>query len=194
MRCVYVLAAGKSERFGTDKLLKRVGDKTILEMSLDVAKTVGDVTLIVRPGFQTPGGFRILVNRKFEEGISSSVRLALEDAKRRRKCDEVVFFLGDMPLISPRTVDLVLKVAEKSHALVVFPVFKGKKGFPTVVKRGAFELLNELKGDEGFRKIIRRHPEICEGVEVDDGGCIFDVDTAEDFRTLVKALKERGGV
>ena len=184
-RCVYVLAAGSSKRFGRDKLLEEIDGMRMIDRVIHLAKAAGDPTLIVRPGFPDLN-VRTLVNSNHEEGLASSVRLAVEDAKKRG-CKTVVFFLGDMPFISEETVRLVLERAEKSKKLIVFPERAGKKGFPTVVKEGAFKFLEELKGDEGFRRVIKNHPEICESVEVEDEWCVFDVDTPADLKRAARS-------
>ena len=179
-RCVYILAAGSSKRFGRDKLLEKIEGMRIIDRVIRLAEIAGSPTLIVRPDFPDLG-VRKLINPNHEKGISSSVKVAIEDAKERG-CKMVVFFLGDMPLISEETVKLVLKKAEESNKLIVFPEYGEKKGFPTVVKEEAFEFLEELEGDEGFRRVIKNHPEICESVVVKDKWCVFDVDTPDDLK------------
>jgi molybdenum cofactor cytidylyltransferase len=179
--CVYVLAAGKSERFGSEKLLARIDGKTLLERSIEIASWAGNPTVIVRPNFPAPKGVRLLINSYFEKGISTSVRLSVEDAVKRN-CEEIVFFLADMPFVRKETVLKVLNEAKRTEKLLIYPVYKGKKGFPTVVKSDAFDFLNEIKGDEGFRRVINSHPDICLGVKVDDPWCVFDVDVPEDLK------------
>ncbi len=187
MSCIYVLAAGKSERFGKEKLLQKISGKTILEIVLDFASSFGDPVVIVKPSLKIPKGFRFIVNKDYRKGISSSVKLALKDAGRRN-CSEILIFLADMPLLKEETVLKILNTSRSSSRWIIYPLYYGKKGFPTLVKKEAFEFFDDLSGDEGFKKVIRKHPEICEGVPVNDPGCVFDIDTPEDLKRAAHIL------
>ncbi len=186
MICTYVLAAGKSERFGKEKLLQKINGKTLLEISLNLASLFGDPTVVVKPSLEVPEGFRAVVNENYKEGISTSVKLALKDA-RNRNCDMLIF-LADMPLLKKETVLRILDVSERSDKWIIYPTYLGRKGFPTLIRRKAFNFLDDLSGDEGFKKVIREHPEICESVPVNDPGCVFDIDTPEDLKRAAKVF------
>jgi molybdenum cofactor cytidylyltransferase len=179
--CVYVLAAGKSERFGSEKLLVKLNGKTMLERSTEIASWAGEPTLIAKPNFPVPEGVRSIENPDFEMGISTSVRLAVKDAVKRG-CEEIVFFLADMPFIQRETVLKILSEAKSTEKPLIYPVYKGKKGFPTVVKSDAFSFLSEIEGDEGVKRVINNHPDMCLEVMVNDPWCAFDVDTPEDLK------------
>ena len=97
-----------------------------------------------------------------------------------------MIFLADMPLLKKETVLRILAESKRSGKLIVFPVYDKKKGFPTLIKKEAFKFFDDLFGDEGFKKVIREHPEICKSVSVDDPGCIFDIDTPEDLKRAAK--------
>ncbi len=188
MTCIYLLAAGKSERFGKEKLLQKINGKTLLETSLNLASSFEEPVVVVKPSLKIPEGSRVVVNKNYEEGISTSVKLALKDAKSR-KCDEILIFLADMPLLKRETVLEILDVSRRSDKWIIYPTYLGKKGFPTFIRREAFKFFEDLSGDEGFKKVIRDHPEICESVPVNDPGCVFDIDTPEDLK---RAAKESG--
>ncbi len=187
MSCIYVLAAGKSERFGKEKLLQKISGKTILEIVLKLVSSFGDPVVIVKPSLEIPKDFRFIVNEDYRNGISSSVKLALKDA-RDRKCDEILIFLADMPLLKRETVLKVLNASKSSSRWIIYPLYGGKKGFPTLIKKEAFKFFYDLSGDEGFKKVIRKHSEVCEGISVNDPGCVFDIDTPEDLEKAAQHL------
>ncbi len=161
----------------------------MLQRVLEIAKGFGDTAVVVKPGYEDElkgvdlSGVTVILNPHWRRGISTSVRLGLKHAKEGGY-DSVVVFLGDMPFLREETVEEILRRSESSGASVLYPVYKGRKGFPTLIKREFFEKVESLSGDVGFRAIIESHPGSCEAGEVDDPGCVLDIDRPEDVLML----------
>ena len=124
-------------------------------------------------------GFEILINENFKEGIASSVRKAVEFSKKR-EAEEIAIFLGDMPFLKEKTVYKVIHF--ETDKPIIAPLYKGIKGFPTIVKSDIFDEVLKLKGDIGIRKLIRERPDLVQFVEVNDPSVIRDIDEPMDIK------------
>ena len=183
-----VLAAGKSERMGTNKLLLEVGGRTILDRLLDAldASTVEEVFVVLghrpeelRPTVETHRAKTVL-NTDYEEGMTSSFKTGL----RRVSADAVFLILGDQLGLD---VGLIERMAEimTSHpdALIVSPVYEGRKGHPVLFGRAIFDEILGLGEGENLRQVVDRHEDEQRLVE-GDFWCSVDFDTPEEFERV----------
>ena len=176
---IAILAAGRSTRFGSQKLVQSYHGKLLLQWPIDVLRKISaEKLLVVSKTLDVSlfdlDGFKLIINEKPEYGISSSVKLAVSAAKGH---EGILLLLGDMPKIS---TDLVKQVISMDRKRIVFPSHDGIKGFPVYLPSKYFEEAMSLSGDVGLRKIIAKH---TNDVATFDGGeeCIFDVDTPQDI-------------
>ncbi|MCD6238340.1 MAG: nucleotidyltransferase family protein [Thermotogae bacterium] len=174
-----VLAAGNSSRFKRQKLIMMYKGKPLLQWPIDALRgLVLRRVLIVSRNLDLStvdtADFEIVVNPDAHLGLSTSVKLAVSQAKGY---EGLLLLLGDMPKIDKVLVERVLST---DRTKIVFPVHKGIKGFPVFLPSMYFEEVKTLTGDVGLRKIIAHHKD--ETMQFDGGeDCIFDVDTPEDF-------------
>jgi molybdenum cofactor cytidylyltransferase len=178
-----VLAAGISKRFGSQKLEHFYNGKPLLQWTLDLLrkfdeKHVNKVLISSRnldlSKFDLDG-FEIVTNEEPERGLSSSVKLTISKCV---KSEGILFFLGDMPKISLRVVERVLSFG--THH-IVFPSYKGIKGFPVFLPSSYFEEGMKVEGDVGLRNLIKNHEK--DTVSFENGWeCVYDVDTIEDLK------------
>jgi molybdenum cofactor cytidylyltransferase len=72
----------------------------------------------------------------------------------------------------------LLKVASalQQHE-VVMPRYQGQQGHPVGFAPSCREALLRLTGDQGARAVVAQHS-VCR-VDVDDEGCVLDVDTVD---------------
>jgi molybdenum cofactor cytidylyltransferase len=87
---------------------------------------------------------------------------------------------ADLPLISPSTLRTI---AFAAPCAVTVPMYQGQRGHP--VRFGlecASELLN-LQGNQGAAQLIRAQAatDSVAMIDVDDEGCVLDVDTLDDL-------------
>jgi len=164
-----VLAAGRGARFfaatGQNKLLVPVRGEPVIHRSLRAmldASSVEPVLLVVghergriREALGTLQGhpkLRVIVNERWEEGLSTSLKVALDHLPPDAK--GILVLPGDMPFM---TSELVERVARRflETGKVCFPVLWGQKGHPTALPRGLFPKLQKLSGDRGALSIVR---------------------------------------
>ena len=82
------------------------------------------------------------------EGISASLRRGLDALAG---ADEVVIALADQPFITPAVVARVRSVPGPAARAV----YSGAPGHPVAIRRPLLERAGELRGDAGFRDLLR---------------------------------------
>jgi len=188
-----VMAAGRSSRMGTNKLLLDDGGHPIIATVVDRGLAAGLAEIIVVCGHQEDEIRAALKGRKvrivrcpdFAEGISASLRCGLKALSP--EIDATMVLLGDMPRVG---ADLLRRMAAaynptEGRAIVV-PSFEGKRGNPVLWDRRFFAGMMALAGDVGARHLIGEHAEQVAEVEAGDAGIFIDVDTPEAYRQLAR--------
>ncbi len=189
-----VLAAGKSERMGVNKLLLRIAGRTLLDLLLEAleASNLHEVYVVLghRPEELRPivegHGVEMVLNPDYEEGMASSFKAGL----RRISADAAYLVLGDQ-LLDPSLLARMASVMEGDpEAHIVSPTYMGRRGHPVLFRCTLFEEIMGLGRGETLRDLIDRHGSAHRLVE---GGplCILDIDTPEDFeeaKRLYEAL------
>ena len=97
-----------------------------------------------------------------------------------------MFLLGDQPMVDSRLIDLMLKRFYKSDKNICAPVYKGKRGNPTIFSREHFNLLQRVKGDSGGRRIILANPDDILKIETDSPACVYNINTMDDLMASPK--------
>lgn len=183
-----LLAAGPGERFeGPFKLLQpvegepmvRKAASALVESSLSAVVTVvGHEADAVREALSDLN-VETVENTNYRDGQSTSVHMGVEMA-RERDWDAAVFGLGDMPFVTPETVDLVAQTYREGHGSIVAAGFDGKRGNPTLFDAEYYPDLMAVTGDTGGRPVLMSSPDVAL-VETGDPGVLRDIDTREDY-------------
>ena len=193
-----LLAAGKSQRFGSNKLLYPVTDNTpmLLVSAQKLANVLPGSIVVISPELipytdqleqlkrLKEMGLRVVVNDDAERGMGSSIACgvrASEDAPGW------LIALADMPYIKTETIALLAdKLA--NGARIVAPVLnkrgEQRRGHPVGFNQRYKDELLALDDDVGARHVIAHHKSELELVPTDDAGVAVDVDQAID---IVKA-------
>ncbi|MDG2119058.1 MAG: NTP transferase domain-containing protein, partial [Gammaproteobacteria bacterium] len=87
--------------------------------------------------------------------------------------------LADMPFIRTETYKAIASRVTATN--IVIPKFNGIAGNPIAFGKDHFQVLNELKGDEGARKVLKNHQNLILEVETNDPGVLYDIDTPNDL-------------
>jgi len=181
-----VLAAGTSSRMGRPKPLISSGGRTILQRTLDHLQAARVDEIVVVLGYRAEEilptlrglGCRVVINRQYSLGMSSSIQRGLRAVHPRAQA--VLVVLGDQPHIGPEIIDRLVESFHRRDRSIVVPVFHGQRGHPVLFGRNLWPGLMALRGDVGGRELIRRNPrEVCQ-VEVDNRSILMDIDRPED--------------
>lgn len=185
-----LLAAGLSSRLGLIKQELKTMEMTILERSLKILlrAPLKEILLITGPydftlSFEDKR-VKLLYNREYLTGMGSSIRRGVQGLENNDL--PLLIHLSDKPLLKEETLFSLIKYYYHVKPSVLYPVFKGVRGHPVIFHQDLMTSLLSLKGKEGGRNILEhlREEEIV-SLPVEDPGVIFDVDTWEDYLSLL---------
>lgn len=196
-----LLAAGASTRMGTLKQLLPVAGVTLVERALTAALESRLDCLVLVLGHRAPeietalSGFgrnpklTIVHNRRYREGISSSLVAGVEEIAHSH--DHGMILLADMPFINRDVINLLIEGYLKAQ-LPIGAIKVGKHAaHPVVFRRDLFFELKTLTGDVGARSLLKKYSDrvclIAPGANYDER----DIDNREDYRNFQTDLKER---
>jgi molybdenum cofactor cytidylyltransferase len=99
---------------------------------------------------------------------------------------------ADLPLISP---DTLRAIAFAAPCAVTLPVYQGRRGHPVRFGLECAEDLLNLQGNKGAAHIILAQDTIdsVATIELDDAGCVADIDTLDDLARAEVLLASRIG-
>ena len=127
----------------------------------------------------------VVTNPNPERGQVSSLWVGLDEAERVG-AEAVLTTLVDIPMVEVATVDRILAAWQERRAPIVRPAFGGRHGHPVLFDRSVFAALRSAPLDHGARAVVRAHANDIRNVDVDDEGCVTDVDTPEDYDKLIR--------
>lgn len=176
-----ILAAGASSRFGSPKQRARIAGVTLLERVVTIAADAGlaPVVAVVGPGIPAPPAAVEVRNDRPDEGLSRSLRLGVDAVPG--DVAAAVILLGDQPTVS-RAAIVALTGRAGEGPPVIATRAEGRIGPPVLLRREAFWLVAEARGDEGLAPVLARHPELVQHVDVPAHAP--DVDTRADLAAL----------
>lgn len=189
-----VLSAGLGTRMnGSKPLLDIAGEPALARIlaTIDRAHLLPVVVVLGRDANLIASrvdlhGCAVVSNPQPERGLSSSLALGL--AAVPPASTGVLVFHADMPFVTAATVLSVATLAGEG-ALLAAPSYLDLRGFPVFISRRFFESLQrELRGDVGARDFIERHRGELRLVEVNDPGCVRDIDRPEDLVACAKEI------
>jgi molybdenum cofactor cytidylyltransferase len=193
-----VLAAGRSKRAGSvNKLLLPWNGRPLLGHVLAALRASQTSEIVVVTGYQAgriaplaraalagSGKKRRIVHAAgFPLGLSASLKAGIGAVSPG--AHGVLVCLGDMPLLTPETIDSLLSNFTRRDAAAL-PLFGKRRGNPVILSRRLFPQVMRLTGDKGARSILKR----CRGpvrlVPVADRAVLLDIDRREDWMALRK--------
>ncbi|MFL5606829.1 MAG: nucleotidyltransferase family protein [Gemmatimonadaceae bacterium] len=183
-----LLAAGRSSRFGGDKLLAPLRGHPVLSWSARAIASEVDVLYVVVPP-ESSGrvaaleGIPVMLveHAGRDEGMASSIRAGLSALPV--DVDAVVIALADQPLVSPVVVRALCERWRTTSASAVVPQYRDGRGHPVLFDRTQFGALGELRGDRGARTLLEGLGSHC-AVVIVDAAMPVDVDTPEELGVL----------
>ena len=188
-----VLAAGRAQRMGEEKLFLPLRGKPVLQWVLESAlkSELHEVICVVRDLASVRRQVALvherlfwLVNYGADRGQSSSVIAGLwaTDPKSRG----ALFLVGDQPMIRRELIDSLIGRFRNTSALIVAPTYAGQTKNPALFRRELFPELLQLTGDRGGRVLIEKHIDKTELLEWHEEAPFVDIDVREDYERLNK--------
>lgn len=202
-----VMAAGKATRMGQDKLVLPWGKTTVLgfvlQTVLEAAELQGqsctEIYVVARHPieayaseetralFSTYSGTWLQVPSP--KPLAETIRLGLQDLNN--EIDEIGFLPGDQVGVTVLGLSACLQEVLRIRPDFLVPISGNKTGSPVFFHRRYVPELLTLRGEQGGRLILNRYPDRWSRYGVDDS-LFEDVDTPEDYRTLLEKRKGSG--
>ena len=123
---------------------------------------------------------RVVVNRAWRRGLSSSLAAGIEALPRTARAALVV--LADQVALGAGDLALVAAAWRARPRSIVATLAGGVLGPPAVFPRRLFGELRRLRGDQGARELLRDPARSVVGIELPRAA--LDVDTAADAQRL----------
>jgi len=190
-----LLAAGKSSRMGSNKMLEDIGGTPMVARTAQrllssharpIVAVLGNQADTVDAALGKLPVERVR-NANFADGLSTSLKAGL--GALPSGIDGAIVCLGDMPLITGRDLDkLIAAFNPLEGRAIVVPVRNGKRGNPVLWARRFFPEMAALAGDVGARHLIGEHADLVAEVEMDTDSVLVDIDTPD----ALAALRSKG--
>ena len=184
-----VLAAGLSSRTGRYKMALRLGEKAVIQHSVEsmyemvrrVLVVVGWKAERIRELLADYANVEIVMNEDFRSGMFSSIQAGIA----RVQASSFFLLPGDHPLVDADVYREMLTVSGD----IVIPTFGGRRGHPVLMASHLIpEILDQPSGST-LRDFIRRKG--CTTVAVEDEGILLDIDTLSDYDVLQAKFSDR---
>lgn len=183
-----LLAAGRSTRFGGDKLLAPLHGRPVLFWSAAALAAAVDALYVVVPSGDAAriaalaGLPAVLVEHAGRDaGMGSSIGAGV--AALPPSAEAVVIALGDQPAIVPAVVARLCERWRAGGAAAVVPSYRDGRGPPVLFGRASFDALRSLSGDVGARSVLDALGDAVTTVAVAEVAPM-DVDTPDVLRRL----------
>ena len=182
-----LLAAGNSKRFNGNKLLTIYKEKPIymyivekvFDLKVNKIICVTQYEEIREALLHT--NINIVINDNSSLGISSSIKLGINFDKN---ADGYMFMVCDQPFISIKTLNSVIDNFINGDKGIVCVGYGDNKGNPVIFSKKYINELLLLEGDNGGKRVLKRHLNDLKIVNVDNEVELVDIDTQEEFSKL----------
>lgn len=184
-----IVAAGMSSRMDSFKPMLNIGSISAAKRVISTLQQGGSEITVVVTGNHADTlekhlakcGVLFLRNERYAEtDMFCSARIGL--TYLRDKCEKVLFTPIDVPLFNAKTVCSLTG----SDARIAIPKCCGEEGHPILLTREAIDKVLNFEGDLGLKGAIANANLPTEYIDVKDKGILFDMDTPEDYSSLLK--------
>ncbi len=189
-----ILAAGRSRRMGSPKLLLTLRGQTLLGRVIAAARAsrCDDVLVILgemadRVGQEAvAAGARTTLNGRYREGMGTSIGAGISALPP--ECEAAVVLLADQPCLGADTINALIDTYRTTGKPLVASRYGNVVGAPTLIARPLFAEAAALSGDVGARPLIKKHPDLVAEVPLRPDAS-WDVDTPEDLARLTQIVE-----
>ena len=192
---VLVLAAGKSSRMKSIKQLEKINKKTLLDITLEKAKSISLDSVFCVLGANSnkikqnilSKNIRFVINTNFENGLSSSIISGINFFKENNlNFDAVFILLADQPAIEITYLQSMLNLFYKNESNIIASNYGNKLGVPVIFPNNYFANLLLIKGDKGAKVFLAEHKTEVKSLNFKSN--FIDIDTKEDLQMYKESI------
>jgi molybdenum cofactor cytidylyltransferase len=191
-----ILAAGPSSRFGSPKQLVRIAGEPILHRAVACASLVSgpSVTVVIGANAREVApalrqrAVSVALNRDWEEGIASSIRVAVRSAPPGSSA--LLLLLADQVAVTADDLKRLHAAWRRHPVLIAAALYAGAPGLPAIFPRWAYTDLLDLRGDRDPRLVLRRN--VDRVVRIPMQSAAIDLDTPEDLQLIEQRQSAAG--
>jgi len=186
-----ILAAGFSRRMEKFKPLLSVGGETFIDRLIS-AFLENDVEVCVVVGYRgeelkaatKERNIGIVENPDYRLGMFTSVQAGV----RALLSGHEAFFVMpvDIPLVRPATIRSLIATSRQHPGKIICPVFHKMRGHPPLIPMSLAQTITGWNKDGSLREVLDSFERLSLEVSVPDSNILLDIDTADDYRTLVE--------
>ena len=198
MLSAIILAAGDSTRMGRPKALLpdaegrpfvarlvrtfgAAGVRDVIVVTGSLHAAIADALAADQPAIAPT----LVNNPQPALGQVSSLWMGL-DAAARPGVEGILMTLVDIPLVRASTIQSIIDAWTRSRAPIVRPAVGDRHGHPVLFDRSVFDALRHAPITEGARAVVHANADRIVNVQVDDEGCLLDVDTPADYEAVIR--------
>jgi molybdenum cofactor cytidylyltransferase len=183
-----LLAAGASQRMGTQKLLLPWAGHTVIGHIVDQLLHSQIDRIVVVTGHDPAALHQVLDgqpidwmdNPDYSQGMITSVRCGIQTLPAH--CDTILVALGDQPRLTTALIDELIKTFHQSDKGILLPCYAGRRGHPLLFARQYAQEIFTQYDDTGLRGLLHAHPEAVYEHNVSDASVLSDMDYPEDYQ------------
>lgn len=188
-----ILAAGKSSRMGSPKMLLPWGGITIVEHVISVFAKAGVNNIVVVTGgareqveaiireCQKKYPVQSVFNADYMAGdMLSSMQCGLRYLSEKDS-EAALIGLGDQPQVQERSVRLLCEAYSQTQSPLVVPSFHMRRGHPWLVARELWDEVIAMQSAQTPRDFLNAHAKDIHYVEMDTSTILADLDTPEEY-------------
>jgi len=188
---IIILAAGESSRLGQPKQLLKYRENTLLQIAIDAAEGAKAAYKLLILGADQEiiqkridlGSLSLTVNPAWEEGMSSSLKLGLQQLlELNPDLDQIITILSDQPFITSSLINALIETQASTGKGIVACRYEDTLGVPVLFDHKYFDEIMNLDGSDGAKKLIFKYSDDRETVYFPEGK--IDIDTMEDYKKL----------
>lgn len=201
----YVQAGGGSTRFGSDKALSLLGEKTMLARTTElVSRACGNVQIVAAAGKYANAPAPILADKWPGQGPLGGILTALHDVNQRMATSDaphshLLIVSCDMPFVTAEFLMFLCKHASRSSAQVVAP--QSANGIEPLCACWRSDAAVPLQAafDSGIRKVTKAMKRL--GMEIldeqawkrfdTDGRLFWNMNTTADYDEARRILEAK---
>ncbi len=189
---IAILAAGESKRMGSPKAFLQIEGETLLDRTIATAKSTNAQNIFLITGayhnemlqIANMAGIKVLFNEDWQEGMSSSLRRAIEAVGDLSNLKGLLVLLIDQPYVDRDLLKLLISKFEENPEKPITSFYKNVNGVPAIFPRILWNDLLEISGDKGARQLLQKREDVI-SIPFPKGA--IDLDFPEDFEQIKRA-------